>query len=141
MVVKAVMPTWSLGLFAAVLVGSVLSTFNSALQSASTLFGLEIFAIYIEPDATAQRQKTVATIFGIALSLFAYILAPFLAGYDSIFDYLQKINAMTSLPIVSMSCVGLATKLPDAFAAKVGFVVGVSLYGGCQFLTSPPWPH
>merc|ERR1719188_2588864 len=62
LVVRAVMPTWSLGLFAAVLLGTVLSTFNSALQS-----------------------------------LFAYALAPQLAGLGSIFEYLQKLNAITSL--------------------------------------------
>merc|ERR1719450_1098732 len=76
LVVKAVMPEWSLGLFAAVLLGSVLSTFNSALQSASTLFGLEIYAIYIKPDATPETQKKVATLFGIGLSLFSYVVAP-----------------------------------------------------------------
>jgi len=38
-IVKRVMPTWSLGFFAVVLLGSVLSTFNSALNFAPTLFG------------------------------------------------------------------------------------------------------
>jgi SSS family solute:Na+ symporter len=142
LVVKAVMPTWSLGLFAAVLLGSVLSTYNSALQSASTLFGLEVFAIYIEPGADAARQKKVATLFGIGLSLFSYALAPQLASFESIFDYLQKINAMTALPIVTLFCVGLATRLPDAFAAKCGFAVGVVTYGACQFVEGKPgWPH
>jgi len=142
LVVKAVMPTWSLGLFSAVLLGSVLSTFNSALQSASTLFGLEIYAIYIEPQADANSQKKVATIFGIGLSLFAYVLAPWLEGMGSIFEYLQKLNAITSLPIVSIFVLGLATQLPDAFAAKAGFVVGVLSYAACQFLNGVPWaPH
>ncbi|CAK0844538.1 unnamed protein product [Prorocentrum cordatum] len=141
LVVKAVMPTWSLGLFAAVLLGSVLSTYNSALQSASTLFGLEIYAIYINPSADAALQKKIATFFGIALSLFSYVLAPQLNKFESIFEYLQKINAMTALPIVTVFCVGLATRLPDAFAAKMGFAVGVVTYGGCQFVKSPPAPH
>jgi SSS family solute:Na+ symporter len=39
-VVRHVLPDWSLGLFAAVLMGSILSSFNSALNSASTLFSL-----------------------------------------------------------------------------------------------------
>jgi len=141
LVVKAVMPTWSLGLFAAVLLGSVLSTYNSALQSASTLFGLEVYAIYINPDADPAKQKKIATFFGIGLSLFSYVLAPQLASFESIFEYLQKINAMTALPIVTVFCVGLATRLPDAFAAKMGFAVGVITYGGCQFAKSPPYPH
>jgi SSS family solute:Na+ symporter len=141
LVVKAVMPTWSLGLFAAVLLGSVLSTYNSALQSASTLFGLEIYAIYVQPDADAARQKKIATFFGIGLSLFSYALAPQLSRFVSIFDYLQKVNAMTALPIVTVFCMGLATRLPDAFAAKVAFPFGVVTYGACQFWQGPRAPH
>jgi len=141
LVVKAVMPTWSLGLFAAVLLGSVLSTYNSALQSASTLFGLEVYAIYINPTADAAKLKSSATFFGIGLSLFSYVLAPQLMRFESIFEYLQKINAMTALPIVTAFCVGLATRLPDHFAAKMGFAVGVVSYGACQFVKSPPFPH
>ena len=56
MVVQAVMPEWMLGLFASVLIGSVLSTFNSALNSASTLFALEIYKIYIAPEAFRSIQ-------------------------------------------------------------------------------------
>mmetsp|Transcript_3826 Transcript_3826/g.11248 ORF Transcript_3826/g.11248 Transcript_3826/m.11248 type:complete len:619 (-) Transcript_3826:98-1954(-) len=141
LVVKAVMPEWSLGFFAAVLLGSVLSTFNSALNSASTLFGLEIYQIYINPGASDQRVVTIATWFGVAVSLFSFVLAPFLQGLGSIFIYLQKVNSMASLPIVTIFFVGIATKLPDAFAAKLGFAVGVGAYGACQFLTSPHWLH
>ena len=42
-VVRHVLPNWSLGLFAAVLMGSILSSFNSALNSASTLFSLQFY--------------------------------------------------------------------------------------------------
>ena len=35
--VRSVLPAWSLGLFAAVLVGAVLSSFNSGLNSATKL--------------------------------------------------------------------------------------------------------
>merc|ERR1711920_876772 len=85
LVVKAVMPTWSLGLFSAVLLGSVLSTFNSALQSASTLFGLEIYRVYLKPDASDEKVVSVATIFGASLTLLSFLLAPQLEHVDSIF--------------------------------------------------------
>ena len=50
------MPLWSLGFFAAVLVGSVLSSFNSALNSAATIFGLEIYKVYINKDGQQKHQ-------------------------------------------------------------------------------------
>merc|ERR1712046_486420 len=85
--VQAVMPTWMLGLFAAVLIGSVLSTFNSALNSASTLFCLEVYTIYVNPEASPERVVQVGTWFGVALTLVSFVLAPQLASVKTIFDF------------------------------------------------------
>jgi len=141
LLVKAVMPEWSLGFFAAVLLGSILSTFNSALQSASTLFGLEIYKIYINPSASDDRVVKVASGFAVILSLASFVIAPSLAGVKSIFDWLQRAKTMASLPIISTFLVGIATVTPDAFAAKVGFVVGGILYGAGQFVKKPHFLH
>jgi SSS family solute:Na+ symporter len=141
LLVKAVMPEWSLGFFAAVLLGSILSTFNSALQSASTLFGLEIYKIYINPEASDSRVVKVASMFAIVISLASFVIAPLLSGVTSIFDWLQHAKAMASLPIISTFLVGIATVTPDAFAAKVGFVVGVVMYGAGQALKEPHFLH
>jgi len=47
MVVKKVLPTAFIGFFAAVLFGAILSSFNSALNSSVTLFGLDFYKEYI----------------------------------------------------------------------------------------------
>jgi len=141
LLVKAVMPTWSLGLFSAVLLGSVLSTFNSALNSASTMFGLEIYKVYINKEATDQMVVKVATIFGASLTLLSFLIAPFLEHVDSIFSFLQHMNTVVSLPIVTIFFAGIAASLPDAFSAKVGFVVAMVACGISQFLDSPHYLH
>ncbi len=41
--VAQVLPKWALGFFAAAMMGAILSTFNSVLNSASTLFSLDIY--------------------------------------------------------------------------------------------------
>jgi len=132
--VKAVMPTWSLGFFAAVLLGSILSTFNSALNSASTLFGLEIYKVYINPEASDERLVKVASIFGASLTVASFVIAPQLAEIKSIFDFLQRIKTLASLPIITIFLVGIYTVRPDAFSAKFGFVVGAVIYGAGQFI-------
>mmetsp|Transcript_173335 Transcript_173335/g.550241 ORF Transcript_173335/g.550241 Transcript_173335/m.550241 type:complete len:558 (+) Transcript_173335:124-1797(+) len=101
-IVKAVMPEWSFGFVAAVLLGSVLSTFNSALNSASTIFGLEIYQIYINPEAADGRIVMVSTIFGALLTLLSFVIAPQLAHVGGIFNFLQKMNSIVSLPIVTV---------------------------------------
>ncbi|CAE8655631.1 unnamed protein product, partial [Polarella glacialis] len=139
--VKAVMPTWSLGFFAAVLLGSVLSTFNSALNSAATLFGLEIYKIYLNPTASDERVVKVSGIFGIALTVLAVVIAPLLADVASIFDFLQRARSIASLPIISIFIIGIATTRPDAFAAKVSFATGLLAHIASQFVKKVHFLH
>lgn len=132
--VKAVMPLWSLGFFAAVLVGSVLSSFNSALNSAATLFGLEIYKVYINKEASDKRIVFVSTMFGGLMTLASFVIAPLFEHIDGIFSFQQHVNTVLSLPLVSIFFVGIATSLPDAFAEKVGFAVGVVAIAAGQFV-------
>merc|ERR1711920_1169966 len=100
--VNAVMPPWAKGLFLGVLLGSVLSTFNSALNSASTMFALEIYKIYISPEARQDSVVKVANGFGIFLTIGSWIVAPMLAGGPGLFNRLQLFNTIVSLPILSV---------------------------------------
>eukprot|EP00933_Yihiella_yeosuensis_P029096 TRINITY_DN22806_c0_g1_i3.p1 TRINITY_DN22806_c0_g1~~TRINITY_DN22806_c0_g1_i3.p1 ORF type:complete len:607 (-),score=85.80 TRINITY_DN22806_c0_g1_i3:214-2034(-) len=139
--VKAVMPTWSLGFFAAVLLGSVLSTFNSALNSASTIFGLEIYKIYIDTEASPKKVVRMATVFGTSLTLASFIIAPLLSRIDTIFSFLQQANTIVSLPIIVIFFIGIAASLPDAFAAKIGFFVGLLVCICGQFIPDVHYLH
>lgn len=123
--VKSVLPKWALGFFSAVLIGSCLSTFNAALNSSATIFGLEIYKIYVNPHADEIRTVRVANIFGACLALVTFVIAPFLIHVSSIFPYLQRVNTIVSLPILTAFFVGIASPCPDAFAAKVGVLVAV----------------
>merc|ERR1711920_946533 len=135
-VVNAVMPGWSRGLFLGVLLGSVLSTFNSALNSAATMFGLEIYKVYIAPEASPEQTVHVATIFGLLLTVVALATAPLYKGADSIFNTLQMFSTIISLPILSVFFVGIFTNLPDATAGKTGFVAGILCISFMQFLNA-----
>ncbi len=132
-VVRHVLPDWSLGLFAAVLVGSILSSFNSALNSASTLFSLQFYRGYINPIATEEQTVVIGKYFAILLALASIIIAPLLAQMDSIFQYLQKVNGLYSVPIIAIFLLGITTKHIPALAAKIGMIVGICMYGFFTF--------
>jgi len=141
LLVKALMPRWSLGFFSAVLIGSVLSTFNSALNSASTIFGLEIYKIYLNPDASDELVIKVSLLFGCVLTILSFVIAPQLHYVENIFNFLQHVNSIVSLPIVVVFIVGISTTLPDAYSAKVGFCVGVVTISLGQFMQDVQWLH
>ena len=133
-IVRHVLPNWSLGLFAAVLMGSILSSFNSALNSASTLFSLQFYKGYINPSASGVQIVASGKKFGIGLSIASIFIAPLLDQMQSIFEYLQKVNGLYSVPIIGIFLLGITTKHIPAMAAKVGMVVGMAFYAFFSFV-------
>ena len=115
--------------------GRFLSSFNSALNSASTLFCLEFYEGRVAPAQSeeeeavrAQHIVKVGQIFGISLAVLAVMIAPQLVRMGTIFEYLQKANGLFSVPVISIFLVGILTKKAPAIGAKFAIVSGVLVY-------------
>ncbi|RNC80990.1 MAG: solute:sodium symporter family transporter [Phycisphaera sp.] len=135
-IAREVMPTWSLGFFGAVIVGAILSSFNSALNSAATLFCLDFYKPFVLKRGNAagdRRVVVVGQIFATILAILAMIVAPLLAQMESIFEYLQKVNGLYSVPVISIFLVGILTKRAPAIGAKAAMVVGILTYAVFTF--------
>ena len=137
MLVKKVLPTAWIGFFAAVLFGAILSSFNSVLNSCVTLFGLDIYKQHINKDANEKTIVKYGKTFGIILAIVAMFIAPLIANAGSLFDYLQEVNGIYSIPILTIIVVGYLTKRVPAIAAKVGLISGCLLYILSQFILQP----
>ncbi len=135
--VNKVLPASLLGFFAAVLFGAILSSFNSVLNSSVTLFGIDIYKQHINPDADEKTVVKYGKIFGIVLAFAAMFIAPLIANAGSLFDYLQEINGIYSIPILTIIFVGYVTKKVPAIAAKIGLLSGSLLYILSQFIMKP----
>ena len=133
-IVRHILPDWSLGLFAAVLMGSILSSFNSALNSASTLFSLQFYNGYINKNASGEQIVKIGKYFGIGLAVASIMIAPILDQMQSIFEYLQKVNGLYSVPIIGIFMLGIGTKHVPAIAAKIGMIVGMAFYAFFTFV-------
>ncbi len=126
--VKAVLPDWLGGFFAAVMVGAVLSTFNSVLNSSATLFCRDIYGAVIRPDAS-QRQFVVAgRTCSVVLAIGAMLIAPMLDTSGSLYNYLQRINATVFGPMLAVILLGMLLPKVSAFSAKASLVGGPVLF-------------
>ena len=138
MLVTKVLPDYLVGFFAAVLFGAILSSFNSALNSSVTLFGIDIYQTYIKKDAKEMEVVWAGKKFGIILALVSMFIAPLLVyASDGLFGYLQEANGIYSIPILTIIVVGYMTKFVPAIAAKVGVISGSVLYIISQFIIKP----
>ena len=129
MLVKKVLPAAFIGFFAAVLFGAILSSFNSALNSSVTLFGLDFYKEYFNKNASEMQVVKAGKTFGIVLALFSMGIAPLLYGVQGgIFTYLQELNGTHSVPILAIVIVGIFSKRVSGKAANIALLFSVISY-------------
>ncbi|WP_047244734.1 solute:sodium symporter family transporter [Maribacter thermophilus] len=127
--VKKVMPLWLTGFFVAVMMGAILSTFNSALNSAATVFSLGIYKRYLHKDASDGKLVTIGKWTSLLLAIFAIGIAPFVANApDGLYQLLQQLNGIFFIPIASVISAGFLFPKISAFGAKAGLVFGLFFY-------------
>ena len=119
-----VLPPQLIGFFAAVVVGAILSSFNSALNSTATLFSLGVYRDLFRPQAADAEVIRSGKVVGGIVAVAAMLGAPLLDGQESIFGYLQKMNGLYFIPIFSVVLVGMLTRRVPAVAANGALVVG-----------------
>jgi SSS family solute:Na+ symporter len=126
--VNAVLPDWLRGFFAAVMVGAVLSTFNSVLNSSATLFSEGVYRKIINKNADGRRIVLSGRLCSIVLAVLAMCVAPMIDTSGSLYNYLQRINAAFFGPLLAVILLGMLTKRVSALAAKVGLLGGPALF-------------
>ncbi len=126
--VKTVLPPVLVGLFAAVMVGAVLSTFNSVLNSSATLFSEGIYHTLFNRAASGRQLVVWGRAVSVVLALGAMIMAPLIDTSGSLYNYLQKINATFFGPMLAVILLGFLTRRTSALAAKLGLIGGPILF-------------
>jgi SSS family solute:Na+ symporter len=137
LLVSRVLPAPLTGFFAAVMLGAILSSFNSALNSTTTLFSLGLYKTLINKDATEAQVVLSGKVFGWVMAGVAVASAPFLADVGGIFSYLQKMNGIYFIPIFSVVIVGMLNRRVPPLAAKIGLVSGFAIIAVGYFV--PPF--
>ena len=131
MIVAQVLPSWTSGIFAAMIAAAVLTTFSAVLNATITLYSVDFHRKFINPTANAVMLNRVV---GIGASVIAIALVPLYAGASSIINLLQELNGLSSMPILSAFIAGLLFRNVDARAAIVGLVYGVAIYALHNFV-------
>jgi len=132
--VNAVLPVGLVGFFAAAMLGAILSSYNSALNSTCTLFSLCLYQGMLAPQASEREAVFAGKLFGWAISVFSMATAPLLIGQESIFGYLQQMNGIYFVPILAVVlCAMLSPRMPP-LAAKTGLILGPLLVASGYFV-------
>lgn len=129
----AVLPVPVLAFVAAALMGAILSTFNSVLNSASTLFATNVYKPFFGGRKSERQIVKSGKWFGIAIGLAGLLASPFLMYTGTgLFTWLQMVNGFFNVPIFTIIFLGYVTKRVSSKAANVGLLFFVVLYGLSQ---------
>lgn len=131
--VNTVLPKPLIGLFATAMMGAILSTFNSILNSASTLFALNIYKPIFGKEKQEIELVRIGKVFALIIAAISMLGAPFIMyAPRGLFDYLQMINGFFNVPIFTIIFMGYLTKRVPSIAAKIAISFFVITYGITQ---------
>ena len=137
--IAQIIPKPVLGFFAAVMFGAILSSFNSVLNSASTMFTLDLYRSSIDPSASDVKCVKVGKIYGTIAGIVSIIVAPFVMNAQGITTFLNSMSQFVSLPVLcTILGVFLFRRLPK-YTPKLITAVHVICYGAF-LLIAPCYP-
>jgi len=133
-IVAAVLPPWLSGAFAAMIAAAVLTSFNSVLNSSTTLYVLDIHETYFDSTPNVGRMNMIITLVFVGSSI---ALVPIYQSAESIINLVQQLFGLLSMPILSAFIVGLVFRNVGAGAAMTGVLSGTALYAIFTFAWTP----
>ena len=128
--ITQVVPAPLMGFFAAVMFGAILSSFNSVLNSASTIFTLNVWQPIWGKQASNSKVVKVGQIFGTAVGVVSIAIAPFVMFFGTgIMNFINECWGFFSMPLLTAVLFGLLSKKAPAIAPKIVIPIHIVLYG------------
>lgn len=132
--VQDLFPIGLMGFFLAVLLGAVFSSFNSLLNSAATLFVLDVYAPMRETPLSDQSAVRIAKFASLIIALFSFAAAPLLyLAPEGLWQIIRIFTGFYNIPIVTIVLFGLFTRRAPALGAKLVIIFHVIAYGLIKF--------
>ena len=128
--VSQVIPAPLMGFFAAVMLGAILSSFNSVLNSVDTMFTMDIYKEFIDRDASEEKLVKVGKNIGIVFAVLTTIVGPLIYFFPAgLKTFLDSLVMLIALPVLTAVFGGFFFKHLPKYSAKIILVVHVVTYG------------
>ena len=125
---RTLLPSGLLGLMLAAVSGSIMSTFNSGLNSAATVFTLDLWPRLTGEEPQGERAVRIGRWTTLVLAIAACLWAPVIRSFSGVFAYIQEFWGFVSAPTCAVFAAGLLLPRVPAAAARAALVAGPLLY-------------
>ena len=121
------LPTGLKGLAFAALTAAIVSSLASMLNSTSTIFTMDIYRQYVNPNANDKKMVSVGRLSAAIALIIAAVTAPLLGGIDQAFQFIQEYTGIVSPGILAVFLLGLFWKKTTNKGAIVGALVSIPI--------------
>ncbi|MFT6956027.1 MAG: SSS family solute:Na+ symporter [Halieaceae bacterium] len=133
--IKDVLPVYMSGFFLAVLLGAVFSSFNSLLNSAATLFCIDVYEPLKKREVSDVEMIKVAKIASVVIAIFSFVVSPLLQyAPEGLWQIIRIFTGFYNIPVVAIVMVGLFTRRVPGLGAKVAIIFHIVVYALLQFI-------
>ncbi len=132
--ISTFVPTGLKGLVVAALAAAIVSSLASMLNSTSTIFTMDIYKPYINPNASQKRLVNVGRLAAAVSLVIALCIAPLLGGLGQVFQYIQEYTGLVSPGILGVFLMGLFWKGANNAGAIVGVLLSIPVALVLKFL-------
>ena len=128
--VTQVIPAPLMGFFAAVMLGAILSSFNSVLNSVDTMFTMDIYKEFMNRDASEEKLVKVGKNVGIVFAVLTTIVGPLIYFFPAgLKTFLDSLVMLIALPVLTAVFGGFFFRYLPKYSAKVILILHVIAYG------------
>jgi len=128
------------GVFAAILLGCVLSAFNGGLHSAATVAAIDFYRAWLRPGASEQATVQAGKIFAVAACVIVVVCSNVLGNAsEGIFTMIKRTMAAFNMPMLAVVAVGMLSRRAPAWSAKLSLLIGPLVYLGLYWTIGQGW--
>lgn len=129
-----VTPGFRAFIFAAI-TGAVISSLASMLNSASTVFTMDLYKRHFRKDASQKRLILAGRLSTLVFVIIGGLIATKLGDpkFKGIFTYIQEFQGYVSPGILAVFVFGMLFKKAPAMAGVTGLIITVPIYGFLQW--------
>lgn len=129
--VATVLPVPLLGLFCAALFGSIVSTYNSFLNSAATIYMIDIYSPLSKKKLSEHEIVKKAKIISVYFAIFAIGVSPFLNQIgDGLYTFARSFTGYYNIPVFTAVICAIVFSYANSKGIKAAVIFHMVFYSG-----------
>ncbi len=133
--IKSLLPAGLAGLVFAAFMAALISSVDSTLNSAATLWTRDIYQRFFKKDASDKHYLKVGRILTLVFVLWAVAFAPVTKAFPGIYVAMQTLLSIFQGPTFAITLLGIYWKRANQWGGLFGLLGGVAISSSMFFIT------